>query len=86
MTVSPVSLVDIEQTMAQLQQVSGAPERGSGPSAASTVDAAGNDFASSLDQATSGASNDLFAAAIAADAGGADALRSRDNVRVDIAA
>jgi peptidoglycan DL-endopeptidase CwlO len=67
MTVSPVSLADIEQTMAQLQQASGAPESGSGPSMAPTVDAAGNDFASSLAQATGGASNDLFADAIAAD-------------------
>jgi cell wall-associated NlpC family hydrolase len=68
MTVSPISLADIEQTMAQLQQVSGAPESGSGSSMAPTVDAAGNDFASSLAEATGGASNDLFADALAADA------------------
>jgi peptidoglycan DL-endopeptidase CwlO len=68
MTVSPVSLADIEQTMAQLHQVSGAPEAGSGSSMAPTVNGAGNDFASSLAEATGGASNDLFADAIAADA------------------
>jgi cell wall-associated NlpC family hydrolase len=68
MTVSPISLADIEQTMAQLRQVSGAPESGSGSSVAPTVGAAGNDFASSLAEATGGASNDLFADAIAADA------------------
>jgi cell wall-associated NlpC family hydrolase len=68
-TVSPVSLADIEQTMAELQQSSGSTATGTGPSAASAVDGSGNDFATSLAQATgTGSSNDLFADAIAADA------------------
>jgi cell wall-associated NlpC family hydrolase len=68
-TVSPVSLADIEQTMAQLQQSSASTGTGAGPSTASGVDGSGNDFATSLAQATGGgASNDLFADAIAADA------------------
>jgi peptidoglycan DL-endopeptidase CwlO len=68
MTVSPVSLADIEQTMAELQQSSGIAGTGMGPSAAS-ADGSENDFATSLAQATgTGASNDLFADAIAADA------------------
>ena len=70
MTVSPVSLADIEQTMAQLQQSPGIAGTGSGPSSPATVDGLGNDFATSLAEATGGeASNDLFADAIAADAG-----------------
>jgi peptidoglycan DL-endopeptidase CwlO len=70
-TVSPVSLADIEQTMAELQQSSGSTGTGGGPSGASAVDGSGNDFATSLAQATGtgvSASNDLFADAIAADA------------------
>ena len=69
MTVSPVSLADIEQTMAQLQQSPGLAGTGSGPSTPAAVDGSGNDFATSLAEATGGgASNDLFADAIAADA------------------
>jgi peptidoglycan DL-endopeptidase CwlO len=68
-TISPVSLADIEQTMAELQQSSGTAASGAGASTAQGVDAAGNDFATSLAEATGGgASNDLFADAIAADA------------------
>ena len=68
MTVSPVSLADIEQTMAQLQQPTGAGGAVSESSSAAVVDGSGSDFASSLAEATGGASNDLFADAIAADA------------------
>jgi cell wall-associated NlpC family hydrolase len=69
MTISPVSLADIEQTMAELQQSTGSAGSGAGGSTAPAVDAAGNDFANSLAEATGGgASNDLFADAIAADA------------------
>ena len=68
MTVSPVSLADIEQTMAQLQQPSGVAGAASGVSSSAAVDGSGGDFASSLAEATGGASNDLFADAIAADA------------------
>jgi cell wall-associated NlpC family hydrolase len=68
-TISPVSLADIEQTMAELQQSTGTGASGAGASTAPGVDAAGNDFATSLAEATGGgASNDLFADAIAADA------------------
>jgi peptidoglycan DL-endopeptidase CwlO len=70
MTISPVSLADIEQTMAELQQSPGIPQVGS--AAASAVDGAsgtGDDFANSLAQATgTGPTSDLFADAIAADA------------------
>jgi cell wall-associated NlpC family hydrolase len=70
MTISPVSLADIEQTMAELQQSSGAPPVGS--ASASAVDSAsgtGDDFASSLAQATgAGTTSDLFADAVAAGA------------------
>ena len=68
MTVSPVSLADIEQTMAQLQQPSGVAGAASGTSSTAAIDGSGGDFASSLAEATGGASNDLFADAIAADA------------------
>jgi len=72
MTISPVSLADIEQTVAELQQSPGAPQAGSTPASASAVDdtdGAGNDFATTLAQATGGgATGDLFADAIAADA------------------
>ena len=68
MTVSPVSLADIEQTMAQLQQPSGVGGVLSESSSAAAVDGSGSDFASSLAEATGGASNDLFADALAADA------------------
>jgi peptidoglycan DL-endopeptidase CwlO len=71
MTISPVSLADIEQTMSELQQSSGLPQGGAALSSASmsgTADA-GSDFAASLDQATGiGTSGDLFSDAIAADA------------------
>jgi peptidoglycan DL-endopeptidase CwlO len=69
MTITPVSLADIEQTMAELQQSPGTAAAGSASSAA-PVDGSGDDFATSLAQATSGtaSSNDLFADAIAADA------------------
>jgi cell wall-associated NlpC family hydrolase len=70
MTISPVSLADIEQTMAELQQSPGATQDGS--SSASALDGttgSGNDFATSLAQATgTGTTGDLFADAIAADA------------------
>ena len=70
MTISPVSLADIEQTMAELQQSSGVPQLGSASSSA--VDAAsgsGDDFATSLAQATGmGTTSDLFADAVAAGA------------------
>ncbi len=73
MTISPVSLADIEQTMAELQQSPGIPQAGSSPSSTSALDSAGDDFATSLAQATgagtpAGTSGDLFADAIAADA------------------
>jgi peptidoglycan DL-endopeptidase CwlO len=68
-TVGAVSLADIEQTMAQLQQSPGIGGTGSGSSTAAAVDGSGDDFATSLSEATGGgASNDLFADAIAADA------------------
>ena len=70
MTISPVSLADIEQTMAELQQSPGVPQ--AGPAPASAVDGAsgsGDDFATSLAQATgTGTTSDLFADAVAADA------------------
>ena len=72
MTISPVSLADIEQTIAELQQSPGAAEAGSTTAPASAVDdtaAGGNDFATTLAQATGGGStSDLFADAVAADA------------------
>jgi peptidoglycan DL-endopeptidase CwlO len=72
MTISPVSLSDIEQTIAELQQAPGVAQAASAAGAASTVDAAnsaGDGFAASLDQATgAGTTGDLFADAIAADA------------------
>ena len=70
MTISPVSLADIEQTMAELQQSPGAPQVGSASaSAADGVTGSGDDFATSLAQATgSGTTSDLFADAVAADA------------------
>ena len=70
MTISPVSLADIEQTMTELQQSPGAPQVGS--ASASTVAGAsgsGDDFATSLAQATGpGTTGDLFADAVAAGA------------------
>jgi cell wall-associated NlpC family hydrolase len=70
MTISPVSLADIEQTMAELQESPGVPQVGS--ASAPAVDAAsgsGDDFATSLAQATgAGTTSDLFADAVAADA------------------
>jgi peptidoglycan DL-endopeptidase CwlO len=68
MTISPVSLADIEQTMAELQQAPGAPQVGS--ASVSTVGGvSGNDFATSLAQATgTGTTGDLFADAVAAGA------------------
>jgi peptidoglycan DL-endopeptidase CwlO len=72
MTISPVSLSDIEQTIAELQQSAGSAQAASTPGASSSVDAAdgtGDDFAASLDEATcTGSTGDLFADAIAADA------------------
>jgi peptidoglycan DL-endopeptidase CwlO len=72
MTISPVSLADIEQTIAELQQSPGAAQAGSTTASASAVDdtaAGGNDFATTLAQATGGGStSDLFADAVAADA------------------
>jgi peptidoglycan DL-endopeptidase CwlO len=70
MTISPVSLADIEQTMAELQQSPGVPQVGSASaSAADGVTGSGDDFATSLAQATgSGTTSDLFADAVAADA------------------
>jgi peptidoglycan DL-endopeptidase CwlO len=72
MTISSVSLADIQQTMAELQQAPGVPQSGSAPSSASALDGAtdaGSDFASSLAQATgAGTTGNLFADAIAADA------------------
>jgi cell wall-associated NlpC family hydrolase len=70
MTISPVSLADIEQTMAELQQSSGVPQAGSASApAADGVAGSGDDFASSLAQATgAGPTSDLFADAVAADA------------------
>jgi peptidoglycan DL-endopeptidase CwlO len=81
MTISPVSLADIEQTIAELQQSPGAPQAGSTPASASAVDdtaGTGNDFATTLAQATGGGTTgDLFADAIAADADpSSDALGS----------
>jgi peptidoglycan DL-endopeptidase CwlO len=74
MTISPVSLADIEQTISELQQSPGAQQVGS-PLSGSTVDgtegAGGtqDDFATSLAEATgSGTTGDLFSDAIAADA------------------
>jgi cell wall-associated NlpC family hydrolase len=82
-TISPVSLADIEQTMAELQQAPGIPQAGSSPSPPSTspldgAPDAGNDFATSLAQATgAGAPGDLFADAVAAGANtSADELSS----------
>jgi len=70
MTISPVSLADIEQTMTELQQAPGVAQVGS--TAASAVDGAngsGDDFATSLAQATgAGTTSDLFADAVAAGA------------------
>jgi cell wall-associated NlpC family hydrolase len=70
MTISPVSLADIEQTMAELQQSPGVPQVSS--ASAPAVDGAsgsGGDFATSLAQATgAGTTSDLFADAVAADA------------------
>jgi peptidoglycan DL-endopeptidase CwlO len=74
MTISPVSLADIEQTMAELQQSPGVPQVGSASassssSAADSVAGTGDDFATSLAQATgAGTTGDLFADAVAADA------------------
>ena len=69
MTVSAVSLADIEQTMAELQQSPGIPQAGSSASAVGDAAGSGDDFATSLARATgSGSSGDLFADAIAADA------------------
>jgi cell wall-associated NlpC family hydrolase len=66
MTISPVSLADIEQTMAELQQSSGAPQIASAVDGASGT---GDHFADSLAQATgAGTSSDLFADAVAAGA------------------
>jgi peptidoglycan DL-endopeptidase CwlO len=68
MTISPVSLADIEQTMAELQQAPGAPQVGSA-SAPAAGRASGDDFATSLAQATgTGTTGDLFADAVAAGA------------------
>jgi cell wall-associated NlpC family hydrolase len=70
MTISQVSLADIEQTMAELQQSPGVAQ----PGATAPSSAAGSttepeaDFATSLAQATAAAPSDLFADAIAADA------------------
>jgi peptidoglycan DL-endopeptidase CwlO len=74
MTISPVSLADIEQTMAELQQSPGVPQTGTASASSSSsaldgVSGTGDDFASSLAQATgAGATGDLFADAVAADA------------------
>ena len=74
MTISPVSLADIEQTMAELQQSPGVPQVGSASTSSSSsavdgVAGTGDDFATSLAQATgAGSTGDLFADAIAADA------------------
>ena len=69
MTISAVSLADIEQTLAELQQSPGIAEAGSSASAVGDAAGSGDDFATSLAQATgSGTSGDLFADAIAADA------------------
>ena len=70
MTISPVSLADIEQTMAELQQAPGAPQVGSA-SVSAVGGVSGNDFATSLAQATgtgTGTTGDLFADAVAAGA------------------
>jgi cell wall-associated NlpC family hydrolase len=70
MTISQVSLADIEQTMAELQQAPGVVQPGAtAASAAGGAAEPGNDFAASLASATSAATpSDLFADAIAADA------------------
>jgi cell wall-associated NlpC family hydrolase len=71
MTISQVSLADIEQTMAELQQSPGTVQPGATTSASATGATTGaeNDFAATLAQATSaGTPSDLFADAIAADA------------------
>jgi peptidoglycan DL-endopeptidase CwlO len=74
MTISPVSLADIEQTITELQQSPGAPQAGSASASASAsaadgVTGSGDDFATSLAQATgTGTTSDLFADAVAADA------------------
>ncbi len=70
MTISPVSLADIEQTMAELQQSPGVPQAGSAPApAVDSASGSGDDFATSLAQATgAGTTSDLFADAVAADA------------------
>jgi peptidoglycan DL-endopeptidase CwlO len=69
MTISPVSLADIEQSMPELQSSSVLPQAGSTLSA-SLIDGTGDDFASSLAQATGvgSTSPDLFGDALAADA------------------
>jgi cell wall-associated NlpC family hydrolase len=69
MTISPVSLADIEQTLAELQQSPGSAAAGSSASAVGAAAGSGDDFATTLAQATgSGSTGDLFADAIAADA------------------
>jgi peptidoglycan DL-endopeptidase CwlO len=69
MTISAVSLADIEQTLAELQQSPGIAQAGSSASAVGDAAGGDDDFATSLAQATgSGTSGDLFADAIAADA------------------
>jgi cell wall-associated NlpC family hydrolase len=69
MTISPVSLADIEQSMSETQQSPVLSQVGS-TSLASAIDGTGSDFASSLAQATGAgsASTDLFGDALAADA------------------
>jgi cell wall-associated NlpC family hydrolase len=69
MTISQVSLADIEQTMAELQQAPGVVQPGATAAASTAQGTTGpeGDFAASLDQATSaGTTNDLFADAVAA--------------------
>jgi cell wall-associated NlpC family hydrolase len=69
MTISQVSLADIEQTMAELQQSPGVAQPGAtAPSATEGATGSASDFAASLAQATTaGSTGDLFADAIAAD-------------------
>jgi len=71
MTISPVSLADIEQTISELQQSQGTPQADPTTQSASALDdtvGTGNDFATTLAQATGTGTGDLFADAIAADA------------------
>jgi cell wall-associated NlpC family hydrolase len=69
MTISPVSLADIEQTMAELQQAPGVVQPGSEAAGVDGAAGGGDDFAATLAEATgAGAPPDLLSDAVAADA------------------